>query len=227
MYSPLTQYLWFKKRICSIFLALLFLLLMSVPAKAQFSLLFEPAFQKYTGAPKNYPFLIGLNPRVAFDIKEKMQVSISSNIEYGARWQYKENMRLTGIVVSTFVPMPVDSFGLGVVEFSALYSYFLLGKNYTRGGLYISGGPGAVFYIGGTSGISSTEGFLGQHTDYVFDARLGGQYDITIGWLYLEGRFAPTLFSSGVESKIKKPGSLYGLNIGVRYLLNRHPYCTD
>jgi hypothetical protein len=197
-------------------------------AQAQFSLMFGPTYQQYTSAPKGYPFVIGINPRLAFDIGQRSQVSIQSSLEYPARWEYRNNIRLTGVVLSTNVPVPAGKdFGLGMVEFSALYSYFLKGKNFTRGGLYVSGGPGAVIYVNKTSQFTSTEKFLGGHTDFVFDARIGGQYDISIGWMYLEGRIAPTLFSQGLEADQVKPGALYGVNLGVRFLLNRHPYCAD
>lgn len=205
-----------------------FILISSFNAKAQFSLMLGGVYQNYTGAAKDYPFLIGFSPRVAFDIGERMQVSLNSNFEYPAKWEYRNNMRLEGVVLSTNVPVPVGAqFGLGVVEFSALYSYFLLGKNYSRAGLYASGGPGAAFYVSKLSGVSSRENFLNQHTDYLLDMRIGGQHTVAIGWVYLEGRLAPTLFSTGLPDGQEKPGALYGINLGVRYLLNRHPYCAD
>lgn len=211
---------------CSLAAALSFFCFSS--ASAQFSLMFGGVYQGYTGAPKGYPFIIGINPRVAMDIGQRSQVSLQTTLAYPATWEYKNNLRLEGLVVSTYVPVPVGGkAGLGVVEFSALYSYYLLGKNFTKGGLYVSGGPGAAFYVSKLSGISSKENFLNQHTDYLLDMRLGGQYAVPIGWIYLESRLAPTIASTGLTEGEEKPGSLYGINLGMRFLLNRHPYCAE
>jgi hypothetical protein len=212
-------------------LPLIFVLGFMVPAKAQFSIMLGGVYQNFTKDPKDSTgsriFLFGLNPRVAYDIGQKMQVSVQSNLQYYAIWKYVENIPLEGISVSTTVPKPQTQNGLGVIEFSALYTYFFKGKNYSNGGLYVSGGPGMAVYIYKLSALGSASAFRNSRTDIQFDTRLGGQYHIPIGWVYLEGRFAPTIIKGQLAEKEQDFGSLYGVNLGIRYLLNRHPYCVD
>ncbi|MGZ5303433.1 MAG: hypothetical protein ACXWDO_04925, partial [Bacteroidia bacterium] len=108
-------------------LAFFLLMIYALPANAQFSLMFGGVYQGYTSAPKGYPFIIGINPRIAMDIGQRSQISLQTTLAYPATWEYKNNLRLEGLVVSTYVPVPVGGkAGLGVVEFSALYSYYLL-----------------------------------------------------------------------------------------------------
>jgi hypothetical protein len=194
---------------------LLLLLGLVLPARAQFSVMGAATLAKPMGAPKDYPSLLGFSPRITMDISDKHQVGIYSGFSFPVTFR-------DGAVIPNKAEA---SKGLGVLEFSTMYSYFFWNNNFSDLAAYGSAGPGILYY--NTNFTTITSGLPHKCADVVLDLRAGAQAHITIGWLFLEGRLAPRAFSINHETEEKHYGPLAGVNLGMRFLLNRHPLCTN
>jgi hypothetical protein len=193
------------------------LLFVTLAARAQFSVMIGGTLQNHTGAPKDYPDLLGFSPRLTMDIGKKSQIGVYSGLSFPVTWKGEGAIKMPQKAPS--------SDGIGVLEFSTMYSYFFWHENFSNLSAYGSAGPGISYYNANFSTISG--GIPHRCADVVLDLRAGVQGHITIGWLFFEGRVAPKVFSIHHVTEEKRYGPLTGINLGLRFLLNRHPYCAN
>lgn len=199
------------------FLVPVLILFLSMQANAQFSVMVAGTLQKHTGAPDDYPNLLGFSPRLTMDIGKKSQVGVYTGVAFPVTWPEGSGLK---------IPRKAESSdGIGILEFSAMYSYFFLNKNFSNIAAYGSAGPGITYYNANFTTLTS--GIPHRCADVVLDLRAGAQAHVAIGWLFLEGRIAPRAFSINHMTEEKRYGPLMGINLGMRFLLTRHPYCAN
>lgn len=208
----------------NIYTLLICTLLLGLPlmSQAQLSLETGATWNRYMGQPGSDPALYGFNLRVGSDFGERSQVML------GYTWHSQYTWQRLDVPVHELqwkVPEKVKDPGKNTFrEMDIDYTYYFSGDNVTFTSYYATVGPAIMFR---TASEDPQGAVLQKQNDWHLDMRLGAAAHVGIGWLYLEGRVAPRMFSTRYNGGIDKlKGPLYGLNAGIRFLLNRHPRCA-
>lgn len=191
-------------------------------SSAQLSIMPAATYNRYLGQSKSDPSLYGFNLTLGVDFGEKSQ--ISAGYTWNSRYEWK---RLETPVheLNWNLPRRVDNPNNMIIrEWTFHYTYFFSGDNVTFTSFYASAGPSIMMRAqnGDPSGS-----IVQKRNDYHLDMRVGATGHIGIGWMFIEGRIAPRVFSAQRNGGLPTwKGPLYGVNTGVRFLLNRHPRCS-
>lgn len=218
-----------KRKLSALLFSLIALISVPYTSHAQLSLMAGGEYAK--GTKTGTAPLLGFDGKLAVDIGKRWQVSFNGNQLKPVEWIYLKDVDLGYTRLSTQVPKPLTGAeNLKINEFGLTGTYFLLGKNTSTAGVYASLGTGLRMYHSVTSaGPDATEQTVRKATDYFIDSRIGAQVNIAIGWLYVEGRYAPPVSARSMpEGYYPHAFNPYlGMNAGIRFLLNQHPQCPQ
>jgi hypothetical protein len=211
-----------KKLLFSILSLLIFPLVLS----AQLSIMPTGSWHTYVGN-KEEPSYKGFNLKLALDWKARSQVGVSYAWHSPYQWQ---KTALFGTLETVTLPRKLDMAGNPKTrEASILYTYFFYGDNVSFTSAYFSVGPGMMMRNANLpSKADPNASAVNKQTSYLLDTRVGASAHIGIGWLFLETRLANTVASTNEGTDLLRPrGPIFGVNTGLRFLLNRHPRCIN
>lgn len=171
---------------------------------------------------KTSPTLYGFNMRVALDFGAHSQISggytwhgpyewkrIETDV-HELRWNVPQKLHTTD--------------NLRFNEWTFLYTNYFYGDNVTFSSLHASAG---LDVMKRSADLGPSGAVRVKSNDFLLDMRIGADGHVGIGWLFFEARVAPRIYTSTYNGGLPKmKGPLFGINAGLRFLLNRHPRCT-
>jgi hypothetical protein len=168
--------------------------------------------------------LYGFGLKAALDFGAHSQVSVTKVWESAYEWA---PLGSEVVDIDWKVPKRIKSPAQSYGEWNASYTYFFEGDNVTFNSLYASVGPTLFMRsMGMPSKVDPNAEIMHSTMEYLLDIKIGAAAHIGLGWLFLEGRIAPRIYQQQLNGGLEPlKGPLYGLNTGIRFLINRHPRC--
>jgi hypothetical protein len=198
----------------------------SITSSAQISLInsgYAIRFLK-TDTKPNRPSHFGLGLGLSADFKDKNRITLSSALNFPVFWDADDKIKAYDTSLCKFpLSIAVCEERMKTFEISALYSYYLAGRCNSFADVYASAGGGLIFYDGIVDFQNKPHFSLKEsRANMMLDLRLGAEVWITIGYFFLEAKFAPKLFNV-IESDMrhKEISSYIGANTGVRFLVTQ------
>lgn len=172
----------------------------------------------------NRPSHFGLGLGLSADFKDKNRITLSSALHFPVFWDADDKIKAYDTSLCKFpLNIAVCEERLKAFEISALYSYYLAGRCNSFADVYASAGGGIIFYDGIVDFKNKPHFSLKEsRANLMLDMRLGAEVWITIGYFFLEAKFAPKLFNV-IESDTRHRNitSYIGANTGLRFLVTQ------
>lgn len=213
-------------KIFTIAIFFVFFIFSGVTTHAQISLINSVDAIRFlkTDTKANRPSHFGLGLGLSADFKDKNRITISSALNFPVYWDANDKIKAYDTSLCKFpLSIAVCEERLKTFEISALYSYYLAGRCNSFADVYASAGGGLIFYDGIVDFKNKPHFSLKEsRANIMLDMRLGAEVWITIGYFFLEAKFAPKLFNViDSETRHRELSSYIGANTGFRFMVTQ------